>query len=58
MRNTYPGVLWLLPILFGAAGGVVSAFIIGMAYRGDWFPHVVVGIAITFITVLAFGLLF
>ena len=48
-KKRFPGVLWLLPILFGIIGGVVASLIASLKYEATWWPLFVVGLAISFL---------
>ncbi len=48
-QNSYPGVLWLLPILFGIVGGTIAALIASMKYQAKWSSLFIVGLVITLI---------
>ncbi len=50
MDKKTPGVIWLLPIVFGVIGGVVAALIVGIKYRNSWWQFLVVGIVLSVIS--------
>lgn len=56
--NAYPGVLWILPVLYGIVGGTVAALIAGMKYNANWWPLLLVGFAVTAFIILIPFLIF
>ncbi len=43
----FPGVLWLLPIVFGFVGGIIAGLIASLKYEASWWELVAVGAAIS-----------
>jgi len=47
MKRRFPGVLWILPIIFGLLGGIVAALISSLKYQASWWELFVAGLLIT-----------
>ncbi len=48
-QGQFPGVLWVLPILFCVLGGVIGAIIAGTIYKANWWGLLLVGFVMLFI---------
>lgn len=51
MKKQFPGVLWLLPIMFGILGGFVAALISSLKYGASWWELFLAGSIVTFVLV-------
>ena len=49
MKKQFPGVLWLLPIMFGLLGGLTAALISGLKYKASWWELFLAGCIVTFV---------
>ena len=49
MKRNFPGVLWVLPIVFGVVGGTVAALIANIKYQASWWELFMAGLIITFL---------
>ena len=43
MKGKIPGVLWVLPILFGIIGGIVAGLIASLKYEASWWELLLAG---------------
>ena len=57
-KTIFPGVLWILPILFGLIGGVIAGLIASLKYEASWWELVLVGFIINVLVVIGYILLF
>ncbi len=48
-KSNFPGVLWILPVLFGIIGGTIAALISNLKYQASWLELFLVGIATSFL---------
>ncbi len=56
-KGNFPGILWLLPLFFGIAGGIVAALIASLKYQASWWELLAGGFIVNCISIVGLWLL-
>ena len=57
-KRTFPGVIWILPLLLGFPGGIIAALIASMKYGASWWQLLLVGLIMNILSAFAWIFLF